>query len=224
MATTVFVTRTSEFSHVGTGAFGRRVVEFLAELGGASRTQAQEATEAALAAGAGSVAVALWRPDPGLCEQADAAAYRIGRPWLPIVLEHPVIYVGPLIRPPHGPCFNCMRRRRIQHDVHYATTAAVHAAYAADQDCGPAGYLPQHARMAAAVAHRMLRQPDSPISASHGVASDAVMLMLADRRIITCPVIRCGDCRRCRGTGQPEPAAGHRKDLLAAVGVPGQAR
>jgi bacteriocin biosynthesis cyclodehydratase domain-containing protein len=224
VATTVRVTRTRQFAYIGAGAFGWRVAEFLAELGRAGGTHTEQEIEAALAADAGSVTVALWRPDPGLCEQADAAAYRIGRPWLPIVMEHPVIYVGPVIRPPHGPCFRCMWRRRAQHDVHHAATAAVHAAYAAGQDCGPAGYLPQHARMAAAVAHRMLRQLDVPIPDSRGVGSDVVMLMLADGRITTHPVIRCGDCRRCREAGQPGPAAGQRPGLLAAIGQPTPAR
>jgi bacteriocin biosynthesis cyclodehydratase domain-containing protein len=220
VATTVRVMRTRQSAYVGAGAFGRRVVEILAELGGAPGTEAQEDIEAALAADAASVTVALWRPDPGLCEQADAAAYRSGRPWLPIVMEHPVIYVGPVIRPPRGPCFSCMWRRRAQHDVHYAATAAVHAAYAAGQDCGPAGYLPQHARMAAAVAHRMLRQLEVPILDSRGVHSDVVMLMLANGRIMTHRVIRCGDCRRCHEAGQPAPATGQRPGLLAAIGQP----
>jgi bacteriocin biosynthesis cyclodehydratase domain-containing protein len=224
VATAVHVTRTRQFAYVGAGPFGRRVVEFLAELGDAHATHSQEEVEAALAADAGSVAVAMWRPDPDLCEQADAAAYRIGRPWLPIVMEHPVIYVGPVIQPPHGPCFRCMLRRRAQHDVHHAATAAVHAAYAADRNRGPAGYLPQHARMAAAVAHRMLWHPGVPISDGSGVGRNVVMLMLDDGLLMTYPVIRCGDCRRCRGAEQPEPVAGQRQDLLKTISVPGRAR
>jgi len=201
------VTRSREFTYVGCGAFGKRVIELMAELAGASGTHTTEEAGAALATDAGPVVVALWRPDHDLCEQADSAAYRIGRAWLPIVMEHPMIYVGPLIRPPYGPCFTCMWRRRVQHDVHHAATRAVHAAYAADQDRGPAGYLPQHARMAAGIAHRLLRQPGGSISGSSGVSSDVSVLMLPGSGIMTRPVIRCGDCCRCRGAEQAEPSA-----------------
>lgn len=204
MATTVSVTRAGGFAYAGTGDFGRRVARLLAELAGGGGTHAGEEIEAALSADARAVAVAVWRPDPGLLEHADAAAYLAGRPWLPIVMEHPVIYVGPLIRPPHGPCFSCMWRRRIQHDVHHGATAAVHAAYADNNERGPAGYLPAHARLAAGVAHRMLRRPDG--SPAAGISGDACVLTLPGSRIMTCPVIRCGDCRRCRGA---EPAAAH---------------
>lgn len=204
MATTVSVTRAAEFAYAGTGDFGRRVARLLAELDGGDGTHAEEEIEAALSADARAVVVAVWRPDPGLCELADAAAYLAGRPWLPIVMEHPVIYVGPLIRPPQGPCFSCLWRRRIQHDVHHAATAAVHAAYANDNERGPAGYLPAHARLAAGVAHRMLRQPEG--SAAGGISGDACVLTLPGSRIMTRQVIRCGDCPRCSGA---EPAAAH---------------
>jgi bacteriocin biosynthesis cyclodehydratase domain-containing protein len=224
VAATVHVTRTRQCTYVGAGAFGRRVIELLADLAGAGGTLGQEEIGAALGTPAGSLVAALWRPDPGVCEQADAAAYRTGRPWLPVVMEYPVIYVGPVIRPPHGPCFSCMRRRRVQHDAHHAATAAVHACYAASQDCGPAGYLPNHARMAAAVAHRMLCQQAVSPPDSRGVASDVVMLGLADGHIMSRPVVRCGDCRRCRGAKWPEPAALPTVGLLAAIGLAGQAR
>jgi bacteriocin biosynthesis cyclodehydratase domain-containing protein len=223
VATTVHVTRSKQCAYVGAGPFGRRVTDILAELGGASGTDGEEDIGAALAADARMAAVALWRPDPDLCEQADAAAYRTGRPWLPIVMEHPVVYIGPVIRPPYGPCFSCMRRRRVQHDPHYAATAAVYAAYAADQDCGPAGYLPHHARMAAAVAHRLLRQ-SAVIPDSLNADSDVVVLTLADSRIVTRRVVRCGDCQRCHGGQPPVLAADGGSALLAAIGMPGQVR
>lgn len=218
MATTVSVTRSREFTYIGCGAFGKRVIELMAELAGASGTRTTEEAGAALATDAGLVVVALWRPDLDLCEQADSAAYRIGRAWLPIVMEHPVIYVGPLVRPPYGPCFTCMWRRRVQHDVHHAATSAVHTAYAADQDRGPVGYLPQHARMAAGIAHRMLRQPGAPDSGGSGVSSDVSVLMLPGSGIMTRPVIRCGDCCRCRGAEQAEPSA------ITGISLVGQPR
>jgi len=125
-------------SVVATGPFGRRVAELLPELD----------TDAVVAA--------LWRPSPALCERLDAEAFRDGRPWLPIVYDNPHVRVGPLVRPPYGPCFRCYTARETQHDDRHRLTAAVGRAYDADPELGSAAFLPHHARLAAGLAAMVL--------------------------------------------------------------------
>jgi len=125
----------------GAGPFGVRVASLLAAVHpGYQEADASLAEiSAAFTGPAGAVVIALWRPDAELCDTADTLSYRYQLPWLPVVMEHPVIRIGPLVRPPAGPCFRCYARRRRQHDRQPWVTAALQAAYDRDQDCGPGG-------------------------------------------------------------------------------------
>ena len=154
----------TSLSVIGLGPFGERVAQHL--LGtrpDAKRVAAADLGNAFTATGE-AVVLALWRPEPELCEQADELSWRRGVPWLPVVMDHRAVSVGPLVSQP-GPCFRCYRRRREQHDVQPAATAALLAAYARDAGAGPAGYLPHHARMAAGLATQMLRGDLVPAAA-----------------------------------------------------------
>jgi bacteriocin biosynthesis cyclodehydratase domain-containing protein len=195
-------------SAIGLGPFGERVAELLARQYPAAVTSDAAGLEGAFATAPGAVVVALWRPSPVLCEQADRLAFQNQVPWLAVTMEHPVIRIGPLVVPGAGPCFDCYRRRRIQHDTQGAATSALYAAYERDPSIGPAGYLPHHARLAAATAAQLLARtgllppgPDAR-SAEHRPPADppvgqVVTLRLLRRGVSMSRVIGCHDCDRC---------------------------
>lgn len=188
---------------VGTGPFGKRCGQLLAANLPASRRYDSIELTAAFASQPAAVVLAIWRPEPALCEAADEIAFRYGVPWLPVIMEHPAIRVGPVIRPPAGPCFGCYARRRGQHDGQPWATAALHAAYQRDRTCGPRGYLPQHARLAAGVAQTMLLS-------EAGSAADAVSATVTTIRLVTggmsaSRVMACHGCARCGGGVPPGP-------------------
>ncbi|MCQ4042782.1 TOMM precursor leader peptide-binding protein [Streptantibioticus rubrisoli] len=140
------------------------------------------------------VALAAWRPVAGACELADQYAFRNGTAWLPVVLDHPVLRVGPLVQPPCAPCYRCFRRRQLQHDAEHRTTSLLHAAYEGDSGLGPRGYLPYQARMAAALAADLA-------AAGMAAVGEVRELNLFDQRLHLSRVVPCHDCRRC-GPGE----------------------
>jgi bacteriocin biosynthesis cyclodehydratase domain-containing protein len=175
---------------LGVGPFGRRVAGALvADLPVARRARD---LEDAFDAGPAVVVAALWRPSPALCEQADMLAFAHRVAWLPVVAEHPVVRIGPLIRPPSAPCYRCCRTRQAQHDRQPGPSAVLEDAYDREPLCGPAGFLPQHARTVAAVARRLLYDG----LAGAGPAGLTVTLsgpaLWADRVIAVHGCPRCG--------------------------------
>jgi bacteriocin biosynthesis cyclodehydratase domain-containing protein len=184
----------------GTGEFGRRVAGFLS----AWRPEAREfdpadGIDAVFAGEAGAVVLALWRPEAALCEQADELSFRHSVPWLPVILEHPAIRIGPFVRPPTGPCFRCYATRKAQHDQQPWITAAMDAAYQRDQDCGPRGYLPQHARLAAAMAIEALDAGTASARRAAGglLAGEVVTVGLVTGGLQASPVLAVHNCDRC---------------------------
>jgi bacteriocin biosynthesis cyclodehydratase domain-containing protein len=167
---------------VAGGEFGHRVSQVLTQACPGSRNVTADALADAFAGDAAAVVVIAPCPAWASCERADELAYHCGKTWLPIVLEHPVLRVGPLVRPPAGPCFACYRARRFQHDTAYAVSSALNAAYDADPSLSPAGYLPQHARLAAAVATRFLARGET----GHVVTFDLVSWRGAAHRVLSC--------------------------------------
>lgn len=215
------------------GDFGRRVAALLSATGAAHCHIAEDgAVREAFAAETDIVVAALWRPSPALCEQADSLSFARGRPWLPVTMDHPVLHVGPLVVPPAGPCYQCYLRRRAQHDRQHATTRALYAAFDADAGCGPAGFLPQHARLAASVATALIRHcapvragvpHPAPAGRTAGLpqpaaAGTVVSAGLSGHGLTSAPVVPCHDCGRC-GPGRERgraPAAGEALMRLAA--------
>ncbi|MFW6692180.1 TOMM precursor leader peptide-binding protein [Streptomyces sp. MAR4 CNX-425] len=177
----------------GVGGFGERTARLLA----AQLPDAETRGEADLLRGldgspGGVVVVAAWRPLPGLTELVDEFAYRTSTSWLPVVMENSVVRVGPLVRPPQGPCFRCYRERRRQHDRQQALTAALHTAYDEHPDRGPGGHLPHHARLAAAVAAGVLQR---------GRAGEVTVIRLGAWGVDTYHVVPWHDCPRCGDFG-----------------------
>jgi bacteriocin biosynthesis cyclodehydratase domain-containing protein len=184
----------------GVGEFGRRVADFMsAWLPEAQEFDPGSGTSAAFSAGAGAVVLALWRPEPALCELADALSFRKSVPWLPVIVEHPVIRIGPFVRPKTGPCFRCYATRKAQHDQQPWITAAMDAGYQRDQDCGPKGYLPHQARMAAALALEALDE-DTASSLRQDqslMEGEVVTVGLVTGGLQANPVIAVHNCDRC---------------------------
>jgi bacteriocin biosynthesis cyclodehydratase domain-containing protein len=174
---------------IGTGSFGEDVVHRLsgslphAQVLGAGRLQ-----EAFTDGSPSLVVLALWRPSPDLCERADALAASHRVPWIPVIMEHPVLRIGPYVRADAGPCFRCYRSRRVQHDDQHRATAALHAAYDATSECGPRGYLPHHARLAAVVLASHLE---------HRKVGRVTTVQIATARLHTHHVVACHGCDRC---------------------------
>ena len=186
---------------VGIGQFGERVCKILAsEFDGYKKFGAAGAAiPDAFSSGAGAVVLAMWRPYPQLCQMADELSFRHLVPWLPVVMEHPVIRVGPLVVAPTGPCFGCYMRRRAQHDLQRWATAVLQDAYEHDHGCGPLGYLPHHARIAAALAHSALGAAAAsgprPEPAQQAGEVTTIRLLGGDLRVSQ--VISCHDCDKC---------------------------
>jgi bacteriocin biosynthesis cyclodehydratase domain-containing protein len=201
---------------VGLGSFGQKVASLLCSAHGGCTLVAEGAVESAFRTAADVVVVAMWRPAPSLCELADKLSFSTGRPWVPVIMEQFEIHAGPAVVPPGGPCYRCFLRRRAQHDMRHHSTAALHAEYDRDASCGPAGYLPQHARMAAGVAKTML---DAALACGGsapggGVAGGLVNIRLGDYSVSRDHVVPCHDCERCHAR---DPQASH-ADLLRLVG------
>lgn len=197
------------------GAFGDRVAECLSTTLPHVRTTSADVSNA-FAVARDAVVLALWRPEPALCEQADEAAHRFRIPWLAVIMEHPVIRVGPLVNPGLSPCFRCYQRRRQQHDTQPAATSALLAAYAADSGLGPTGYLPHQGRLAAGVARRLLDEilPGPAIKDGRSTPGQVTTIRLLGGGMNSSSVIACHGCLRC---GQVQGPAGHLAEALAGV-------
>ncbi|WP_405943841.1 TOMM precursor leader peptide-binding protein [Streptomyces sp. NBC_00932] len=187
MAATVRVTGTVPV--LGLGAFGSRVAELLCDgIVGAYRIGPDDLA-GSFARRPAAVVVAAPHPMPEVCRSADRAAWQHGVPWLPVVDEDLTVRLGPWVVPGAGPCFDCYLARRVQHDDQSAITAAVRAACADDPACGPRGFLPQHARAAAGVAHGLLHQPPDP--------GTVVALSVRSGNLDSHRVLHCHGCPRC---------------------------
>lgn len=185
---------------LGLGEFGDHIVALLR---GNARWPVTVAGSIAGAFGQESkaVIVAMWRPCPAACEEADALAFQRQQPWLPVVMDHPHVRVGPLVVPGQGACFACFSARYDQHDGQRAISAALHAGYDRDPGLGPRGYLDHHARLAAALAEMTL----GDLSADWRTAAAAeVRTFNVYRSVIRRhPVTARSGCPRCGSPASP---------------------
>jgi bacteriocin biosynthesis cyclodehydratase domain-containing protein len=184
---------------VPVGPFGQRVAQLLSP--GYRRCQVvpEGAVSSAFQSAADAVVLAMWRPAPALCALADRLSYSLGRPWVPVVLDQFAIQAGPAVVPPAGPCYQCFQRRRAQHDMRYRSTAALHDQFDRDAACGPAGYLPHHARLAAGLTRTLVTDAVTRARGGNGgpTAGAVVTVGLADYQVSGSHVVPCHDCERC---------------------------
>ncbi|MFI6599165.1 TOMM precursor leader peptide-binding protein [Nonomuraea sp. NPDC050536] len=186
MAPAVPVTDPPRPALLAAGPFGRSVTGLLAAEFDGARTlaTADELRDTA------PLVVALWRPAEALCQRVDDLAHGRGSAWLPVIREQASILVGPWMGPGTGACFRCYRDRRRQHDREGNSTDALHAAYDRDETCGPGGFLPQHARVAAGVAGALLR--DGPSAGTRVIKISLSGLSVRSDRLTP-----CHGCSRC---------------------------
>ena len=188
-------------SLIAAGGFGERTARLLSAQFAGSAVLSPDGVEQALGTSRGTVVLAAQNPAPSLCERLDDLAYRFSRPWLPVVMDNSVVRVGPLVRPPYGPCFRCFQGRRAQHDREAAATALLHRSYDTGQHSGPGGFLPHHARLAAAVAATCLRAvpeagaPDGPYD------SVVTTIRLREWGMTRNHVVPRHGCPRCGSSG-----------------------
>lgn len=186
------------------GPFGYAVAERLrdlcrdVEVAGIDATGAVTAGRAEPGREARLDVLVAWRRVPAMERQFDEESFRSRRPWLPVVLDHPTLEIGPLVVPGEGACHGCYRRRIAQHDAARTVRAAVDRHYDADPQAGPAGYLPATALFAAAtVAEVVDRFRDAPRDEAGRVRQiDVPTQQLRSGRVVGvhgCP--RCGSGR-----------------------------
>lgn len=219
MAATVHLTcQPKSWAVVPLGPFGARVAELLAAGRPRCAIVPDGAVEAAFDMRVDLVIAALWRPSPALCERADTLSFSLGRRWLPLTMDQRRVHVGPLVVPPRGPCHGCLSRRLAQHDCHYQETQALNEAFDQDAGCGPGGYLPHHARLAAAMVMHLADGGRSPDPAGSGQEADhgsVVTISLPDCAITADRVVTCHDCTWCWPGGARSPGTGIITQVLA---------
>jgi bacteriocin biosynthesis cyclodehydratase domain-containing protein len=200
---------------LGRGPFGQRVVSLLSATIPSRQVDSQDGLDECFRAGTAAAVVALWRTDLALTRTADKLSFARMIPWLPIIMEHPRMRIGPLVSPGEGPCFRCFNMRLAQHDPQYKTAEAIEGAYNGNAGTGPQGYLPQHVRIVVAVAVRML----AAITPKHEAGTFAIppgqvaSISLVKKTITVDPVIACHNCRRCRAQGAPKLRRSGRRGL-----------
>jgi bacteriocin biosynthesis cyclodehydratase domain-containing protein len=209
---------------VGVGEFGARVASLLRRAPGRPVHRADELPAVLAAEPLTVILAAGWRP-PGLPEQCDEWAFAKRKSWLPIVMSHPHIRIGPLVLPGQGPCFKCFETRAAQHsqrsqtdsqrsqtDSQRSQTGGEPADDQAPENVTPRGYLAHHARLAAAVADLMLARAEP--EARPGMVASLNVLGTGVRWHTVIPV---GRCQRCGGA-DPGPARASLADLVARRG------
>jgi bacteriocin biosynthesis cyclodehydratase domain-containing protein len=112
-------------------------------------------------------------------------------PWLPVRLEPSQVYVGPWIEP-GSMCLACLRSRGAQHDGSRGRSQIAREALGGAATADPWPFLPQHARVAAALAAEAVRarDPDSRRS--------LVRYRLHSGEIDRHRVVPLGGCPNCR--------------------------
>lgn len=138
---------------LGAGAFADAVVERLITLGIDSRAVGQDPA-AWVAEACVVLSIADGHADRRH-EALDDAMQASGTAWVRVALLHDVLEVGPVVIPGSSPCYGCYQSRALQHSEHAALAAAIR-----DADPGAGGgFLSQHVRVAAGLAHSVLTDP-----------------------------------------------------------------
>jgi bacteriocin biosynthesis cyclodehydratase domain-containing protein len=214
VAATVRLTgRDARLALVGVGAFGTELTRALATGWPKATPVSVGDVEIALADGVEAAVVALWRPSPTLADDLDDLFFRYGRPWLPVIVEHPHLVVGPWIAPPGGPCLRCYEQRRRQHEPAKSLMSALHRAYDADPALGPDGHLPHHVRTASGLVDAVLRRA---LTGDPALPGRVTVRHLVTGALATHHTVGVHGCPRC-GAASASHSSGPRSGGLAAV-------
>jgi bacteriocin biosynthesis cyclodehydratase domain-containing protein len=143
----------------------------------------------------------------------DRLAHRQGLIFLPAVVEHPELRIGPLCMPrSYAACASCYHRRRRQHAQSAEVMDALDAHYLACPSDGPQGYLPVAATFAAVAIRRLI---DSALSADASMTGMAFRAHLLTPQLRKDRVIGVHGCENC-GSRRDERTRSVAR-LLAAI-------
>lgn len=143
----------------------------------------------------GLLVLALWREYPALAVAVDDAAYTRRAAWVPVVLEHPYVRVGPLVIPGETSCYQCFRSRTAQHDPSAGLTDVLHSAYDANPALGPVGFTPSHVSMAAGLLLTLL---EGPHVSRPGIPTSLVIRShVVEQAFVAGHVVGVHSCIRC---------------------------
>jgi bacteriocin biosynthesis cyclodehydratase domain-containing protein len=155
--------------------------------------------------------VAAWRECPSLFDAADRLSRQREVPWAPVVIEHPVLRVGPVCVPPKGSCYECFIARTRQHDPNWDTTSALRSAYDSDPDLGVGGFLPAHVQSAVGLTMILVERVTSRTAPPGTFFS----LNLQTQRLSVGHITPVHGCPRCASTEHSQPVD-RLKELLSA--------
>ncbi|GAA2850441.1 hypothetical protein Acy02nite_33700 [Actinoplanes cyaneus] len=159
--------------------------------------------------------LASWRRAPRLEREFDEESFRTGRPWLPVILDHPQLEVGPAVVPGLGACHDCYRRRIAQHDNARVIRAATGDHYDAHPEAGPDGFLPSTALLAAALAAEAVDRLRADAASEAGRVRQ---IEVPAQQVRTGRVVGAHGCPRC-GLGRDETTRSYERlpELLQGV-------
>jgi len=152
--------------------------------------------------------VIAWRESAALLEAVDRSSAETGTPFAQAVFTHPRLRVGPTVVPGGsggpadtvGGCQQCFEKRQRQHDAGIDKARALWERYAADETAGPAGFLPHHVSLAAALLGLVADAArEGRIADERNIVRTAHLLSGTVQRTELIPV---HGCRRC---GVPRP-------------------
>lgn len=143
-----------------------------------------------------------WRESAAEANAFERAAFRLGLPWLGVLHHHPVIRVGPVMRPDGGPCYLCYSTRLAQHDPENWADALLDQERTVSDGFGVSSMAPHLTAAAAGLAAMHI---DGAIPPDRGVS-----LNLITERVASLDVIPVDGCRRC-GDDVARAARGRRR-------------
>jgi bacteriocin biosynthesis cyclodehydratase domain-containing protein len=157
--------------------------------------------------------LAASRPVPALAVALDDSAHESQSPWLPVVLTHPHLQIGPVVVPGRGACFGCWQRRLRQHAPAPEVDAALQRYYDEHATEQLYGHLPPSVEIAAAMALRVVDRMASDPGAEAGWLRQ---INLVSRHMSKGRGVGVHGCVRC-GLGRSEPGRSHER-LSVAMG------
>jgi hypothetical protein len=129
--------------------------------------------------------VASWREDPQLFEECDVAAFSAATTFLPIVVEHPWIRIGPFVDGAGGPCYSCFGKRTLQHAGDPSFERELAAARELRPEDGVQGFTAAQVSLAAAFSLMPLRP------------GEYVRFHTVLQRVRRGRTVGAGSCQRC---------------------------
>ncbi|GAA0369381.1 hypothetical protein GCM10009541_09840 [Micromonospora gifhornensis] len=140
---------------VAVGDFGRAVAgRLVSRIAGTQVTESVPAATPPLR----PIVLASWREARTIARSIDADD---AVPWwLPVILTHPQIRVGPVLGGQLPGCYDCLLGQVLATDEQPHVTRALWDLYDQDRWSGPLGYLEHHVSVAAALATMLIRQQD----------------------------------------------------------------